>query len=50
MLFDKNGFYFMDNGNNGYDFAVDIMNGNVPSNNLINSDNKNNTLKLYDKG
>lgn len=49
MLFDKNGFYFMDNGNNGYDFAVDIMNGNIPSNNLIVDDNGNKTLKLYDK-
>lgn len=28
MLFDKNGFYMIPSGNDGYDFAVDIMNAN----------------------
>lgn len=30
MLFDKNGFYMLDDG---YDFAIDIINGNIPKQN-----------------
>ena len=31
MLFDKNGFYMIDQNKNNYDFAIDIINGNAPS-------------------
>lgn len=46
MLFDKNGMYFT-NGNNDYDFAVDIINGQFDQDN---SNNMNNMLysKIYD--
>lgn len=40
MLFDKNGFYMVDN--NDYDFALDIMTGNIPST------NKKEDKKIYD--
>lgn len=30
MLFDKNGFYMVEQNYNDYDFAIDIMNGRVP--------------------
>lgn len=47
MLFDKDGFYFMnDNNNDGYDFAMDIMNGNIP--NSESNTYNNGTIKLYD--
>ena len=47
MLFDKNGFYYIDNNginDNNYDFAVDIMNGNAKEDNT----SKNGIVKLYD--
>lgn len=31
MLFDKNGFYMVEQNINDYDFAIDIMNGQVPT-------------------
>lgn len=31
MLFDKNGFYMIEQNNSDYDFAVNIINGQVPA-------------------
>lgn len=36
MLFDKNGFYMIDESSKDYDFAIDIINGNAPRDRFYN--------------